>query len=161
MELNREQIEKALDILDKMDFFQGQRAGRELWFGKPFEVQEQDISDFSQGIEFVKNVITKSNALIRELTEERKDFEIRALRAENEAAKYKDRWETSEKDFKRLADNAAEINRLTEKLIPEIKADVVQKMQDMLKKQSEIVYGDRAVCVEVIDQTAKEVLEKL
>lgn len=43
-------------------------------------------------------------AFIKELTEERKDFEIRALSAENEAAKYKDRWETSRKDFERVAD---------------------------------------------------------
>lgn len=70
MELNREQIVTALEILDKMDFFQGQRAGRELWFDKPFEVQEQDITDFSKGVEFVKNVITDALALIRELTEE-------------------------------------------------------------------------------------------
>lgn len=70
MELNREQIVKALDVLYKMDFFQGQRAGRELWFKKPFEVQEQDIAEFSQGIVFVKNIITNALALIREQAED-------------------------------------------------------------------------------------------
>lgn len=60
MELNRE---KAMDILDKFDFFQGQRAGRELWADKPFEVQEQDIANFSRDIASLK-------ALIKELTEE-------------------------------------------------------------------------------------------
>ena len=39
-----------VDILDKMDFFQGQREGRELWNDKPFEVQEQDIANFSRDI---------------------------------------------------------------------------------------------------------------
>jgi hypothetical protein len=69
-----EDVMRAFDILDKMDFFQGQRAGRELWFEKPFEVQEQDIADFSQGISTVKKVIEDSLALLRE-----KDAEIERL----------------------------------------------------------------------------------
>lgn len=66
MELNQEQTVKALDILEKMNFFQGQRAGRELWFDKPIEIQEQDIASFSQGVAFLKT-------LIRELTEENEE----------------------------------------------------------------------------------------
>jgi hypothetical protein len=50
--------EQAIDILEKFVFFQGQRAGRELWNDKPFDVQEQDIADFSRDcrllIEYVK-----------------------------------------------------------------------------------------------------------
>ena len=49
---------QAIDILERFDFFQGQRAGRELWNDKPFDVQEQDIKDFSRDckllIEYVK-----------------------------------------------------------------------------------------------------------
>ena len=30
--------EQAIDILEKFDFFQGQRAGRELWSDKPKDV---------------------------------------------------------------------------------------------------------------------------
>ena len=71
----------------------------------------------------------KQSEVVKEIFEECRDFKIRALRTENEAAKYKDRWETFYKDFKGFADNAAEINRLTEKLILEIKADTVKKMQ--------------------------------
>ena len=52
--------EEALDILDRFEFFQGQRAGRELWFHKPFEVQEKDLADFSRDcrllIEFINHV---------------------------------------------------------------------------------------------------------
>ena len=59
MELNREQ---ALDVLDKMDFFQGQRAGRKLWNSKPYDVQEQDIANFSRDVALLKNYI-------KELTE--------------------------------------------------------------------------------------------
>lgn len=56
--------EQAIDILDKFDFFQGQRAGRELWNDKPFEVQEQDIKDFSNDVallkEYISDVVPKS-----------------------------------------------------------------------------------------------------
>ena len=76
-ELKPEDVTRALDILDKMDFFQGQRAGRELWNDKPFEVQEQDIADFSQGVATVKKVIEASLALLRE-----KDAEIERLEKE-------------------------------------------------------------------------------
>lgn len=50
--------EQAIDILERFDFFQGQRAGRELWNDKPKDVQDKDISDFSRDcrllIEYVK-----------------------------------------------------------------------------------------------------------
>ena len=61
MKLDRE---KAIDILDKFYFFQGQRAGRELWRSKTFEAQEQDISDFSRDVALLKcyiNEITGEN----------------------------------------------------------------------------------------------------
>ena len=64
MELNAEQIK---DILDKMDFFQGQRAGRELWNDKPFEVQEQDIANFSRDIYSIKEYINSQEQRIKEL----------------------------------------------------------------------------------------------
>lgn len=60
MKLNREQ---AIDILERFDFFQGQRAGRELWNDKPFDMQEQDIAKFLQDVASLKNYIN-------ELTEE-------------------------------------------------------------------------------------------
>ena len=65
MELNREQ---AIDILERFDFFQGQRAGRELWNDKPFDVQEQDIANFSRDVTFLKDYIkelTKENERLR------------------------------------------------------------------------------------------------
>lgn len=39
-------IDRANDILDKWEFFYGQRAGRELWADKPTEVQDEDIANF-------------------------------------------------------------------------------------------------------------------
>ena len=70
MKLNAEQI---ADILDKMDFFQGQRAGRELWNDKPFEVQEQDIANFSRDISLIKEYIKSQEQRIKELTEEKNE----------------------------------------------------------------------------------------
>ena len=50
--------EQAIDILEKFDFFQGQRAGRELWNDKPKDIQDKDIENFSRDcrllIEYVK-----------------------------------------------------------------------------------------------------------
>ena len=56
--------EKAIEILEKFDFFQGQRAGRELWNDKPRHVQEIDLKDFRVDVallrEYIANVAPKS-----------------------------------------------------------------------------------------------------
>lgn len=49
--------DKALEILDKWQFFYGQRAGRELWSDKPEEVQNKDIEDFNRDIEFLRGIL--------------------------------------------------------------------------------------------------------
>lgn len=79
MELKAEQIN---DILDKMDFFQGQRAGRELWNDKPFEVQEQDIANFSRDISLIKEYINSQEQRIRDL-----EVELKAMRGAANAYK--------------------------------------------------------------------------
>lgn len=60
--LTDEQIIKAVDILEKMDFFGGQRAGRELWFDKPADVQNEDIKKFSNDVAFLKEFINRQKA---------------------------------------------------------------------------------------------------
>lgn len=97
-----EDVMRALDILDKMDFFQGQRAGRELWNEKPYEVQEQDIADFSQGISTVKKVIEDASALLRE-----KDVLIEALTIKSE-----DLEAELIQSYELFKENDAEIERL-------------------------------------------------
>ena len=64
------EIIKANDILDKLDFFGGQRVGRELWFEKPFDVQNEDIEDFSKDIAFLKDFINRQKAEIERVTAE-------------------------------------------------------------------------------------------
>ena len=54
-----EELTKAMEILGKLSFFGGQRAGRELWNDKPREVQDEDIADFNRDIEYLKDIICK------------------------------------------------------------------------------------------------------
>ena len=60
--LTDKEIVKALEILDKLDFFGGQRAGRELWFDKSVDVQNKDIENFSKNIAFLKDLINRLQA---------------------------------------------------------------------------------------------------
>lgn len=59
---SKENIFKCLEILDKFQFFQGQRVGRELWNDKPTEIQNEDIKNFNKGIEFIRNVLKSTNS---------------------------------------------------------------------------------------------------
>jgi hypothetical protein len=52
-----ERLQEVMDILDKMNFFQGQRAGRELWNDKPIEVQEEDLENFKRDINTIGSYI--------------------------------------------------------------------------------------------------------
>lgn len=61
-----EEIIKANDILDKLDFF-NQRAGRELWNEKPVEIQDADIRNREEDIKFLKALINRQNSEIERL----------------------------------------------------------------------------------------------
>ena len=63
---DKEKQTKVFDILDKMELFQGQRAGRELWNDKPKEVQDKDISDFIKDINYIRSYLQDSVVLSRE-----------------------------------------------------------------------------------------------
>lgn len=55
--MNDNDIAKALVVCNKLSLFGGQRAGRELWFQKPVEVQDEDIKQFVKDVAFLKRVI--------------------------------------------------------------------------------------------------------
>lgn len=55
-------IIKAFDILDKFEFFGGQRAGRMLWFNKPTDIQDKDIGGFLRDLDFLKQFINRQKA---------------------------------------------------------------------------------------------------
>ena len=63
---DKETHNNVFDILDKMEFFQGQRAGRELWNNKPKEIQDKDISDFIKDINYIRSYLQDSVVLSRE-----------------------------------------------------------------------------------------------
>ncbi|MBP3699654.1 MAG: DUF551 domain-containing protein [Oscillospiraceae bacterium] len=48
---------EALDTLDRLEFFQGQRAGRELWFEKNSQLQDIDIACFVRDISNLREYI--------------------------------------------------------------------------------------------------------
>lgn len=50
-------IDRAIDILDKWEFFYGQRAGRELWADKPTEVQDEDIANFCRDLKLIREAL--------------------------------------------------------------------------------------------------------
>ena len=59
---SREKLtEQAKDILDKWEFFYGQRAGRELWAEKPEKVQNADIEAFCRDLAVVRSAVTDNN----------------------------------------------------------------------------------------------------
>lgn len=63
---DKEKQTKVFGILDKMEFFQGQRAARELWNDKPKEVKDKDIADFIKDINYIRSYLQDSVVLSRE-----------------------------------------------------------------------------------------------
>ena len=66
---------RALECLEKMQFFMGQRAGRELWMSKPKNVQDVDIEQYNHDIETVIHYIQQLENQIGELTEKVEQLE--------------------------------------------------------------------------------------
>ena len=137
--LNAEQIN---DILDKMDFFQGQRAGRELWNDKPFDVQEQDIANFSRDIALIKGYIKKLTAENKTLKTEL-EFVLKVLEVK----------ERSYELLSRAYDLVIKANKCS-------RADDVRKMKERFIAEIEQTPNANEHFIEAwkskIDQIAKE-----
>lgn len=52
-------LEEILDILEKWDFFYGQRSGRELWNDKPREIQDKDVKNFKRDLDKITKFINE------------------------------------------------------------------------------------------------------
>ena len=59
---SHDEIKKGLECLDKMQFFMGQRAGRELWNEKPHDVQERDLEQYNRDVDTVRALIQQLEA---------------------------------------------------------------------------------------------------
>lgn len=55
---------EVLEILDKLEFFQGQRAGRELWADKSESLQDIDIANFNSDINIIKDFLKDNYSLL-------------------------------------------------------------------------------------------------
>ena len=88
---DKETQNNVFDILDKMEFFQGQRAGRELWNNKPKEVQDKDISDFIKDINYIRSYLQDSVVLSKgayeSLSTKAKANVVNAIEIRKETAK--------------------------------------------------------------------------
>ena len=103
--------QQAIDILERFDFFQGQRAGRELWNDKPKDVQDKDIADFSRDVGLLKEYINTADVVpkseVENLKLEHAGFEgatrqiIEALKEEIAKPKTDAVWEIFEEIEKR------------------------------------------------------------
>ena len=85
--MNDNEMVKALDILNKFEFFEGQRAGRELWGEKPTEIQNVDIEEFNNDIAFLRDFINRQKAEIERLKAEAEMTEGYAEALEQKARK--------------------------------------------------------------------------
>ena len=101
---DKEKQEKVFDILNKFEFFHGQRAGRELWNDKPKEVQDKDISDFIKDINYIRSYLQDSVVLSKEEYERITKELVTEQRATEIAKEYfeKIRKETTDKIFEVL-----------------------------------------------------------
>ncbi len=69
------------EALDMLQFFGGQRAGRELWADKPTDVQNADIESFNEKIKAIRAYIRQLEAQNAELLKK-----VEQLQAERDAA---------------------------------------------------------------------------
>ena len=104
---DKEKQIKVFDILDKIEFFQGQRAGRELWNDKPKEVQDKDISDFIKDINYIRSYLQDSVVLSKEEYKRITKELVTEQRATEIAKEYfeKMRKETAEKFYDKVNEN--------------------------------------------------------
>ena len=126
-------IKKAQDILEKLDFFGGQRAGRELWNDKPVDVQNKDIENFVKDIAFLKNLINRLEAenerLKKELLEQKlknnmlyetsKEIEIKAYK------EYAERLKENTREFGAAKGIQREVDNLLKEMVGEDNANII------------------------------------
>ena len=60
---------EVLELLDKFKMFQGQRAGRELWMHKPYDVQNEDLENFNRDIEIIRKYVKSTQSTVERIVE--------------------------------------------------------------------------------------------
>lgn len=149
IEMKEDEIKRALDRLNKFDFF-NQRAGRELWNDKPTDVQNEDIDNYSKDIEFLKLFINSQQAKIEALTMDNE-------RLQNDIANTNSNYEQIKNDCELLK------TALAQKIVAEIKLEAIKDFQKKLKavydgfdEKHEIIEYQNLL--KAIDGTVKEMV---
>lgn len=145
-----EEIRKAFDILDKFEFFGGQRAARELWFNKPTDIQNKDIGGFLRDLDFLKQFINRQRAEI-----ERYEKTVGKL------AVSKDGIVTgvlNGKETEYIQKSAADVFR--NMAVNRAKAEIVQELQKLKEKAYTNNYCQEIVLKDEIDNIIKEMENK-
>lgn len=119
-------IIKAFDILNKFEFFGGQRAGRELWFDKSEDVQDKDIEHFVDDVNFLKGFINRQKAEIEKL--ERKIESLESIQEISPEAKH---------FVDTKADKVISLMNEVIKSQKQIKAEAIKEFAERLKSEIE------------------------
>ena len=89
-------IDRANDILDKWEFFYGQRAGRELWADKPTEVQNEDIANFCRDLEIVREALEQQRWIPCSEQNKIGDLKYDAQEREKAVVQLRKQWQDAE-----------------------------------------------------------------
>lgn len=171
-----EDIVKAFDILNKFKFFGGQRAGRELWFDKPVDIQNEDIKNFVDDVNFLESFIDSQKAEIEKLQKENcelKDGYFQKRYEETEHQELMGLRMAWRKSTDQNMDLQLEIEGLQKDLgiwkdiatretsyVSIAKAEAIKEFAEKLK--AEITTGDgvlRVSTIDIIDDLVKEMTE--
>jgi hypothetical protein len=134
-------LEKALDILDKFDFF-NQPAGYEHWIGMPKGVQDKDIEDKANDIQFLKDFICNQQSVIADYRKHlNKDFVVVGSRGSG-----KSELERQMVEFR--------VNAIRHQVITEY----LDKLEDKLHEQELHGVYEPFVTVSLAYKVAQEVL---
>lgn len=88
--MSENKLSEILDILDKLQFFQGQRAGRELWNDKPQKVQDEDLENFNQDIEKIRNYAKCKDKVLQEIVERLEKEKTKKYKDWNKTSHFQD-----------------------------------------------------------------------
>lgn len=145
-------ITKAEDILNKLEFFYGQRAGRELWFEKPKEIQDQDIENFTKDIAFIKDYLNQQKIKIEQYEKTVgklviKNDEVVGLFHEKETVYIE---KTIAETLKRMAIHEAK---------SKTRKEFAEELKDRIIHNDEIINRDSFVITNEINNLVKEMAD--
>lgn len=155
------EIIQAFDVLEKMEFFGGQRAGRELWFNKPIDIQNKDIGKFLRDIDFLKTFINSQQAEIERLQTALLNKEDTMQIIAKEKQQYFDELQTAKSEIERLTDyneNLQTANTALSNEILEAKPEAAREFAERLKETKFKHDNDYIIYAENIDVLVKEMV---